>query len=209
MEFDGVHASETEEIDGNHVLRLGQPKHPDIAISLNDLKLQYHDIDAYYAKVVPFCQHVLNIQEQQLGPKHLDNDTFLALLSSLYGSIGAHTKETTQTPEKPTSAILNAEDLAMIHISDSARQLQKEHSELFDGAKGIVITSIIPDSQAKWAGLQSGDVVIAYGDTKIDSTNQFISLVKLDFRVSAGRSRTGKPRPARHPACVYITIIEH
>jgi len=58
----------------------------------------------------------------------------------------------------------------------AARALKAERPELFGEADGVLATLVVPGGQGAGAGIAPGDVLIAYGDTALDSAQQLITL---------------------------------
>lgn len=57
-----------------------------------------------------------------------------------------------------------------------AMELKEKHPELFKGTEGILVTKVLPDSQGAKASLKPGDVLISYGGTPLNSTEQLVKL---------------------------------
>jgi membrane-associated protease RseP (regulator of RpoE activity) len=62
-----------------------------------------------------------------------------------------------------------------------ALQLRETKPELFMGARGVLVGGVMPNSQAEKKGLQRGDIVIAYDEKPINSTEQLISTVQANI----------------------------
>ncbi len=58
----------------------------------------------------------------------------------------------------------------------AGRALKAERPELFGEAKGVLATLVLPDGQGANAGIAPGDVIVAYGDTSLDSAEQLVAL---------------------------------
>ncbi len=66
-------------------------KHPDYAISLNNLAFLYEQMGKY-AKAEPLYQQVLEIQKQALGEKNPAYIITLSNVANLYEDMGAYAK---------------------------------------------------------------------------------------------------------------------
>jgi len=78
-----------------------------------------------------------------------------------------------------------AEEISPSNMDDAtllqyALQLQKNQHELFAGAQGVLVTKIVPNSQAEKKGLQRGDIVIAYNGQPMNSVEQLVNSVQAN-----------------------------
>ncbi len=74
-----------------------------------------------------------------------------------------------QTPAEPDQAQIDAWLAA-------ARALKAERPELFGGAEGVLAYLVLPDGQGATAGIEPGDVLIGYGDTRLNWADQLVAL---------------------------------
>jgi len=58
----------------------------------------------------------------------------------------------------------------------AARALKAERPALFGEAEGVLATEVLADSQGAAAGIEPGDVLLAYGDTTLGSAGQLVEL---------------------------------
>jgi CHAT domain-containing protein/tetratricopeptide (TPR) repeat protein len=75
----------------------------------------------------------------------------------------------------------------------AGRALKAERPELFGGAEGVLVTEVLPDGQGATAGITSGDVLIADGDTPLDSAQQLAALTGETPAVTALTLRWLRP----------------
>jgi len=74
-----------------------------------------------------------------------------------------------QAPAEPDPAQIDAWLAA-------ARALKAERPELFGGAEGVLAYLVLPDGQGVAAGIEPGDVLVAYGETPLGTKDQLIDL---------------------------------
>jgi tetratricopeptide (TPR) repeat protein/CHAT domain-containing protein len=77
---------------------------------------------------------------------------------------------------------LRAEEVSPNYIDEAsliqkALQLRETKPELFSGAQGLLVFVIAPNSQAEKKGLQRGDIVIAYAEQPLNTTEQFVRTI--------------------------------
>jgi len=58
----------------------------------------------------------------------------------------------------------------------AGRALKAERPELFGGAEGVLAYLVLPDGQGAGAGIAPGDVLVAYGDSPLDSAERLVAL---------------------------------
>lgn len=110
----------------------------------------------------------------------------------LVGGIGLPLASVTaaETADSASSAQLSNEELAV-----RAETLRQTQPQLFAGATGILVTEVIPHSQAVTAGLARGDILLGYAGHPINSIEDLISLVQqqtADTEVSLAFLRNGE-----------------
>src|SRR5262249_21409741 len=162
------------------------PKHPDTAISLNNLAL-LHSATGAYAKAEPFYQRALAIEEKALGPEHPDTATSLNNLAALYSATGAYAQaeplyqralainEKALGPEHPdTATSLNnlaalysdagayakAEPLYQRALAIREKTLGPEHPDTANSLNNLGALSWAADEPAKATPLLERDQVI-------------------------------------------------
>lgn len=69
------------------------------------------------------------------------------------------------------------QQLALIPLVEKAIEVRRTHTALLTGG-GVLVTRILPDSQAGSAGLTAGDILIRYGTDRLDKAATLQELVK-------------------------------
>ncbi|WP_074719558.1 tetratricopeptide repeat protein [Nitrosomonas ureae] len=59
---------------------------------------------------------------------------------------------------------------------EQARSFRQSHPELFGEAKGVLVTDVVPGSQGEKAGLKSGDILLTYDNTFLNSSEHLFEL---------------------------------
>ena len=101
---------------------------------------------------------------------------FVGLLTLLLaGGIGLPLASLTaaETAISAPSEQLTDEELAV-----QAETLRQTQPQLFAGAKGILVTEVVPDSQAVTAGLARGDILLSYAGRPLNTIEDLTSLVR-------------------------------
>lgn len=111
------------------------------------------------------------------------------LLSLTAVALGAEPERAaaTDAPAVPVAAPVQAPKQAPASTQEPSAQqiaawlavgrgLKAERPDLFGGAAGVLATLVLPDGQGAAAGIKPGDVLVAYGETPLDSRDQLIAL---------------------------------
>ncbi|ALQ51799.1 tetratricopeptide repeat protein [Nitrosomonas ureae] len=59
---------------------------------------------------------------------------------------------------------------------EQARSFRQSHPELFGEAKGVLVTDVVPGSQGEKVGLKSGDILLTYDNTFLNSREHLFEL---------------------------------
>ncbi|PXX14303.1 CHAT domain-containing protein [Nitrosomonas ureae] len=97
----------------------------------------------------------------------------LLLILLLFGC--AQTGQKTSITVHSDNSQAQAADLQQAML-EQARTFRQSHPELFGEAKGVLVTAIVPDSQGEKAGLKSGDILLTYGNTFLNSKEHLVEL---------------------------------
>src|SRR5262249_1311548 len=69
--------------------------------------------------------------------------------------------------------------VAAYQISFQMERLRAERPEVFRGARGVLVVALEPDGEAQKAGLRVGDIILQYGDEKLDEPDALGIAIKV------------------------------
>jgi len=84
------------------------------------------------------------------------------------------------TPNPNTKLKPTSNDAALLSFLEQGLILRKQQAELFAGAQGVLVRRVIADSNALKAGILMGDILVAYGDSPLNQTNDLITAIKAN-----------------------------
>jgi len=102
--------------------------------------------------------------------------------------------------EPPSAPATGPTEDAVAAMLLAARTLKQQRPNLFGRSEGVLAVEILPDGQGAAAGIQPGDVLIAYGDTPLDSIEQLVAVASktpVEQGITLHCLRAGEPREAR------------